>query len=859
MKLQVLTIGCEAVTLDGVQAELVPPLDPTGLAHELALLRLAANGPESPEGWADYLAARQKVDKGFLLDLGRRLFDRVFVGAVGERYRETADPLALAFADEALAGLPWELLYDGKGWVARDRGFLRVAPVEAPPGSGEAPPGDRLRVLVAMASPLLNEALDPDDSRQPYVVDLEREAEVFRALDGADFPADFTLRLHVTRDDLSWELGGGYHVLHFLGHGNVGVLALEDRHGVEDIVKTDWLRERVLRTGLGLAVLQSCLTAADAPRVPGVARTLLEAGLPRVLAMQHSISVAGARAFFARFYAELARGTDLGEALRRARQALADEKEAGPWEWATPVLWVHRQALDSPDGWPPSCVRPSAPATVAERPPRPPLDPMMQRERHFVGRRAERVAVARGIDPQGEGPRVVLLHGEGGMGKTAIAVEAAHRWAGWFQQVVWVTGRGRRAPEEVEPHLAGYARERLASDEGAFLADLAEGLGLERGTPVRRILETLNDGKRRLLVLDNLDPFVRSAAVLDLLGHLPRTCRALVTSRVEPNLDTLKVPVKALPPGDTIRLVGAYAGERGLPLTLQQWAELHHATGGHPQTLRLVVAQVTSRAKTWERALADLRRAEGPVFDYVFAENLALAGEAGQRLFRLLAAFAPWATRDALRATEIFNETTLGEALARTVGLALVEDYPGDRFGLQELALAKARRLLHEAFLEDREGLRRAVEWAYRHEDWPLAVRLAGNLAEFYHIRSLWADWAATHERALEAARRSGDRHGEAQTLNNLGLVYADQGRWEEAIGMYQESLRIKRALGDRHGAGTALMNLGTVYRLQGRWEEAIRMYEQALDIFRALGDRHGEGRTLANMGVLYAQQGQIK
>jgi tetratricopeptide (TPR) repeat protein len=874
----VLTIAHDQVSLDEVGAALEPPLQAEEFAPELALLRLAANGPESDEQWRDYLAALKRVGEGFLATFGQRLFDRVFVGAVGERYRTTAGHLVLAFdedtkAEPSLGNLPWELLYDGTGWVARDRGILRMAQVDVLAGSGEAPPGDRLRVLVAMASPLLNEALEPDDPRQPYVVDLEREAEVFRALDGASFPADFVLRLHVTRQDLSWELGGDYHVLHFLGHGNVGRLALEDRHGVEDVVRTAWLRERVLRTGLGLAVLQSCLTAADAPLVPGVARTLLEAGLPRVLAMQHSISVAGARAFFARFYAELAR-VDLLEALRRARHALADdydvyhsrksvfEQQVRPWEWATPVLWIRREALGASEAWPVLSGQSKDPVTVEERPRRPSLNPMMQREERFVGRRAELVAVARGMDPKADGgSRVVLLHGEGGMGKTAIAIEAAHRWAGWFKQVVWVSGRGKRAPEEVEPHLAAYARERLAADEGAFLADLAEELELPRGTPVPDILRTLADGKQRLLVLDNLDPFARSAAMLDLLSHLPRGCRALVTSRVRPNVDAWEVPVRALPFIDAARLVGAYAEQRGLPLKPEQRIQLHHITGGHPQTLRLVVAQVTSGAKTWDRALADLRRAEGPVFDYVFADSLnlaeELAGEAGPRLFRLLAAFVPWAARDALRATGVFDEATLGQALKALLDLALVEGYPGDRFGLQELALAKAGRLLHAAFPEDREGLLRAVAWAHRRGEWPLVVCLAGNLAPFYSIRALWADWQRSHELALDAARWLGDRHGEGTTLMNIGNVYQAQGRWDEAIECYEESLRICRDLGDRHGEGQTLGNLGLVYEAQGRWAEAIECYEESLAIFRELGDRHGEGTTLMNIGNVLRVQGQ--
>jgi tetratricopeptide (TPR) repeat protein len=161
------------------------------------------------------------------------------------------------------------------------------------------------------------------------------------------------------------------------------------------------------------------------------------------------------------------------------------------------------------------------------------------------------------------------------------------------------------------------------------------------------------------------------------------------------------------------------------------------------------------------------------------------------------------------------------------------------------------------SFDRERENLLAAVEWAYNGQDWPLVVRLAGNLAGFFNLRALWDDWVWTHERALEAARRAGDCHGEGATLTNLGSVYAQQGRWKEAIACYEKDLEICRELGDRHGEAQTLGNLGNVYLQQGCWEEAIACYEKALEIFRSLGDRHGEAQTLGNLGIVYRLQGR--
>jgi len=166
-----------------------------------------------------------------------------------------------------------------------------------------------LRVLVAPASPLLIERLPdeegdlveagPDDPRQPHVVDLEREADPFRDLDAKPFPADFDLRLRISPEELDFALKQA-DALHFIGHGNVGTLLLESRHATGRAVDIDWLRERFTARGLRLAVFQSCLTGNQAGAVSGVAHTLIEAGVPIVLAMMQSVSVDGARVFFSR-------------------------------------------------------------------------------------------------------------------------------------------------------------------------------------------------------------------------------------------------------------------------------------------------------------------------------------------------------------------------------------------------------------------------------------------------------------------------------------------------------------------------------------------------------------------------------
>ncbi len=255
-----LTIAPQAVVLDGREYPLDPPLEAREFAPEWTLLWLAANShPPVP-------LARETVTEEWLKDWGRRLFARVIPAEAAQSLSADLLPIAVAFKEPppvpdafleveiagspiripalSLADLPWELLHDGRDWLARTRGLLRV--VDA---SGSlprfSPPEKRLRVLVGMASPILDELVPSDSPTQPHILDLEEQAGPFRALQGEQAPIHLRLHLHITRDTLRDELSRGCDVFHFLGHGNVGSLALEDRYGCLDGVTGEWLRERL--------------------------------------------------------------------------------------------------------------------------------------------------------------------------------------------------------------------------------------------------------------------------------------------------------------------------------------------------------------------------------------------------------------------------------------------------------------------------------------------------------------------------------------------------------------------------------------------------------------------------------------
>ncbi|MBF9070963.1 ATP-binding protein [Streptacidiphilus fuscans] len=131
-------------------------------------------------------------------------------------------------------------------------------------------------------------------------------------------------------------------------------------------------------------------------------------------------------------------------------------------------------------------------------------------------------------------------------------------------------------------------------------------------------------------------------------------------------------------------------------------------------------------------------------------------------------------------------------------------------------------------------GIRLADE---RGED-ALCWRTAMALITFLHLRGYDDQWIDMCEVALRAARRLGDRWGEAWCLMSLGGAYREAGRLDSAAELDRLAADLWRELGDAEGEGKSLNNLGSVLLDQGRIDEASPVIAEALRIRRPRGGR---------------------
>jgi peptidoglycan hydrolase-like protein with peptidoglycan-binding domain len=248
--------------------------------------------------------------------------------------------LSLAGAPELLS-VPWEFLYRRPRFLASQRRSPLVRLLDT--GSLVPPPtiDSTVRMLAVVASPKDLPALDVDGERRRIERAVAGMAAAERIeLDWLDPASPRALR-HALRD-------GNYQVLHYVGHSaftaqGEGMLYLEQEPDGNSIAVDSTLFANLLsdQDRLRLVVLNSCEGARTTLSDPyaGVATTLIQLGVPAVVAMQFEISDDAALVFAEELYTNLiGRQDPIDAAVAEARKAVYTEVD--PLEWATPVLFV---------------------------------------------------------------------------------------------------------------------------------------------------------------------------------------------------------------------------------------------------------------------------------------------------------------------------------------------------------------------------------------------------------------------------------------------------------------------------------------------------------------------------------------
>jgi DNA-binding SARP family transcriptional activator/tetratricopeptide (TPR) repeat protein len=549
--------------------------------------------------------------------------------------------------------------------------------------------------------------------------------------------------------------------------------------------------------------------------------------------------------------------------------------------------------------------RASAPDALPARVTRP--DTLPPETAEFVGRDAE---LSQLIGEQGDAPRVNMIVGRPGVGKTALAVHAAHIVAGQYPDGVLYLNFHSHDPGS--PSLdAGEALRRLLQMLTGPATQIPESPS-DRGALWRAQLSR----RRAVVILDDI-------AALDQIDPLlPAAGRSLilVTSRYGiPDLAAARaLTLDVLPVDDAVALFRRIAGG-GRAQEDAEVAAVVELCGRLPLAIQLTAgrlardypSQLGDLAVELSRPPARVEGAELTPLDWVPAFELSYrALQPGHQEFFRRLGLSP-ATQISPHAGAALAGVSLAEAeeaIGALLDHHLLSRAPGGQFVFHDLIRgyaamcaqrdepAPVRRqsigrlldyYLHTADLADRElypfrrrmpvsitrppvsvpslatqeeaaawleaewrNVLQAAQYAARHEWKSKCADLIHALAGFVRIRAYWDEAIAAQALALQASRDISDPGRIAQAALELCEVSQETGRHAETLPLAEDAASIYRAQADSRGEAHALDQMGMAHARTSRYREALAYFHEARILYRAAGDEHGVADTLSHSAI---------
>ncbi len=510
---------------------------------------------------------------------------------------------------------------------------------------------------------------------------------------------------------------------------------------------------------------------------------------------------------------------------------------------------------------------------------------------------------------RGAGPRVTVIEGMPGVGKTALAVQAARQLGGQYPDgTLFLSLRSDDpAGQPLDPAQALESLLAMLSVPAPRIpGSIGERVALWRAQlSRRRMIVVLDDAARP----DQIRPLLPAAG----------QCLILITTRrrLSDVADARTVTLDVLPADDAAALFRRIAG----PDAASDVAAVARAVQlcGHlPLAIQLTAGRI---ARDRPAGLADLVEelsraparlggsgAASPEVTAAFDLSYSALEPDHQRLFRELG-IGP-CEYVSLQAAAALDGCTVAEAekaLATLLDHHLLARAPDGQFRLHDLVRGYAAECaaradppaqqrqavsrlldyyLHAADQADRvlhpfrrrmpvhvthvpaagpalgtpedaaawlgaewRNILRAARHAGDHEWKRKCADLTHVLADFIQIQAYWDEAITAHTVALQAARDLADPARTAQAALELSAVRQQAGGHEAALHLAEEAAAIYRSLADQAGEAEALDQVGMAHQRATRSREALANYNEARTLYRAAASQRGIADTLSHSG----------
>lgn len=301
----------------------------------------------------------------------------------------------------------------------------------------------------------------------------------------------------------------------------------------------------------------------------------------------------------------------------------------------------------------------------------------------FVGRVAEVEDLQNLLRPYPQSVQhIIIVHGRGGVGKSALALFLAHWYVSQhqslpteeqFDAIIWFSGKEMiltpKGPEK-----------RLANQVLRTLSDLCEVISttLRRENITRagkddqeQLARRALASQRTLLIIDNLET-IDDEGLMAFLREPPAPTKVLITSRHYEPLG-LHRPLMEMGKDEALDLIKNQARHAHVMLDHTEVLSIYDRTTGLPLAVVWVIGNLSYYQHPVATILRRLRDVDGDVLQFLFQDEMQrIRGKDAHRLLMALALFPVDARRDAIGYVAGFEGNSQESNDRREDGLAML-------------------------------------------------------------------------------------------------------------------------------------------------------------------------------------------
>jgi tetratricopeptide (TPR) repeat protein len=449
----------------------------------------------------------------------------------------------------------------------------------------------------------------------------------------------------------------------------------------------------------------------------------------------------------------------------------------------------------------------------------------------FVGREKELEIIQSALSSESR-TWGALIDGPGGIGKTALAIRAAHLAPETlFDRKIFITAKVRELTPEGEKPLTDFTRLTYL----AMLNELGKELGeenLSRLAPDERAnaLRLALAGKKVLAIFDNLEtlPEDERTRLFQFLSRLPEGNKAIVTSRRRSDVDARIVRLDRLSHDEALQLIAELATKypRLSRASQKERDDLYAITQGNPLFIRWIAGQLGragSQCRTIAEACAFIDKApaqHNDPLEYIFGDLLETFSPDETKVLAALTYFSlPAKLKWIADMTDLparAAETALEDLTDRSI---LTSDLPAQTYFLPPLTAKFIRTRRPEAVTQTGDAL---TDRAYA-----LALQYGGyyNYEKFPMLDAEWDFISAALPRLLQ-----GDNDRLQTVCSQLDQFLDFTGRWDNLLWLHEQAEARALAADDKENAGWRTYHAGWVYSLRNQPAEVLTCAARAAE-----------------------------